>query len=220
MPTDISISPNFVSYSRDDLDFARHLVLDLKQAGASVWMDKLDIRAGQLWDNAIEDAVNRCSRIILIMSPDSVSSAEVMAEVSLAMDEHKEIIPVLFRECRIPFRLRRIEYVDLSSAENYACGLERLIQIIGGECIAQPTPAELLGEEEAPPAVVPVAPPVEPFAGERRPMKVSVQYAEEHFADIVNAASKGAVVEIALPGKRAFDAEDAANSRSQSQPQP
>ena len=51
-------------------------------------------------------------------------------------------------------------------------------------------------------------------------MKVSAQYAEEHFADIVNAASKGAVVEIALPGKRAFDAEDAANSRSQSQPQP
>jgi antitoxin (DNA-binding transcriptional repressor) of toxin-antitoxin stability system len=34
-------------------------------------------------------------------------------------------------------------------------------------------------------------------------MKVSAQYAEEHFADIVNAASNGEVVEIALPGKPA-----------------
>jgi len=215
MPTEIT--PNFVSYSRDDLDFVRRLVLDLKQAGASVWMDKLDIRAGQLWDNAIEDAVNRCSRILLILSPASVSSAEVMAEVALAMDEQKEIIPVLFRACRIPFRLRRIEYVDLSLAEYYSRGLERLIQIIGGECISEPTPAELLGAEEAPQAVVPAAAPV---AGERRPMQVSVQYAEDHFADIVNAASKGEVIEIALPGKRAFDAEGAASGPSQRQSRP
>jgi antitoxin (DNA-binding transcriptional repressor) of toxin-antitoxin stability system len=32
-------------------------------------------------------------------------------------------------------------------------------------------------------------------------MKVSAQYAEEHFADLLNAASNGEEVEIALPGK-------------------
>ncbi|SNT40393.1 hypothetical protein SAMN05421770_11188 [Granulicella rosea] len=35
-------------------------------------------------------------------------------------------------------------------------------------------------------------------------MKVSAQYAEEHFADILNAASTGEEVEIALPGKPAL----------------
>jgi antitoxin (DNA-binding transcriptional repressor) of toxin-antitoxin stability system len=35
-------------------------------------------------------------------------------------------------------------------------------------------------------------------------MKVSAQYAEEHFADILNAASNGEEVEIALPGKPAL----------------
>ena len=35
-------------------------------------------------------------------------------------------------------------------------------------------------------------------------MKVSAQYAEEHFADILNAASSGEEVEIALPGKPAL----------------
>jgi antitoxin (DNA-binding transcriptional repressor) of toxin-antitoxin stability system len=32
-------------------------------------------------------------------------------------------------------------------------------------------------------------------------MKVSVQYAQEHFADLATAASQGAEVEIELPGK-------------------
>jgi antitoxin (DNA-binding transcriptional repressor) of toxin-antitoxin stability system len=35
-------------------------------------------------------------------------------------------------------------------------------------------------------------------------MKVSAQYAEEHFADILHAASNGEEVEIALPGKPAL----------------
>jgi antitoxin (DNA-binding transcriptional repressor) of toxin-antitoxin stability system len=34
-------------------------------------------------------------------------------------------------------------------------------------------------------------------------MKVSAQYAEEHFADILNAASNGEEVEIALHGNPA-----------------
>ena len=35
-------------------------------------------------------------------------------------------------------------------------------------------------------------------------MKVSAQYAEAHFADILNAAYNGEEVEIALPGKPAL----------------
>ena len=35
-------------------------------------------------------------------------------------------------------------------------------------------------------------------------MKVSAEYAQEHFADILNTASSGEEVEIALPGKPAL----------------
>ena len=35
-------------------------------------------------------------------------------------------------------------------------------------------------------------------------MKVSAQYAEEHFADILHAASNGEEVEITLPGQPAL----------------
>ena len=66
-------------------------------------MDKLDIRPGQRWEQKAEEALDKCTRLLVILSPASVSSRNVMAEVAFALDEQKEVIPVLYRACRIPF---------------------------------------------------------------------------------------------------------------------
>lgn len=71
----------------EDLEFALRLAKDLKKAGASVWMDKLDIRPGQLWERKVEEALRTCPRMLVILSPSSVNSRNVMAEVSFAMDQ-------------------------------------------------------------------------------------------------------------------------------------
>jgi hypothetical protein len=117
----------FVSYSRDDLEFASQLALDLKQAGAGIWMDKLDIHPGQLWERALEEAVTNCSRILVILSPSSVESKNVMAEVAFGLDEEKDIIPVLYRDCKIPFRLRPIQYVDFRKEQDYPTALREFL---------------------------------------------------------------------------------------------
>ena len=39
-------SPAFVSYAREDSEFALRLAADIKANGANVWIDKLDIRPG------------------------------------------------------------------------------------------------------------------------------------------------------------------------------
>jgi hypothetical protein len=72
----------FLSYSRQDSDFALRLAGDLKTAGANVWLDQMDILAGQRWDRAVEDALANCPRMLLILSPASVNSTNVMDEVS------------------------------------------------------------------------------------------------------------------------------------------
>jgi TIR domain-containing protein len=66
----------FFSYSREDLEFALRLAKDLKKAGANVWMDKLDIRPGQLWEQKAEEALDKCTRLLVILSPTSVSSRQ------------------------------------------------------------------------------------------------------------------------------------------------
>ena len=44
----------------------------------------------------------------------------------------KLVVPVLHRDCKIPFRLRRLQYVDLSL--NYSAGLDRLLRRSALDC--------------------------------------------------------------------------------------
>src|SRR5580692_1451550 len=95
----------FMSYSRDDSAFALRLAQDLKAAGAKVWLDQLDIKAGASWDNAIEDALSEATHILIILSPASTRSKNVRDEFCYAMDQGKTVIPVLHTECTVPLRL-------------------------------------------------------------------------------------------------------------------
>jgi hypothetical protein len=81
----------FVSYCREDSDFALKLAGDLKTTGANVWLDQLDILPGERWDRAVEEALAKCPSVVVILSPASVSSTNVMDEVSFALEERKNL---------------------------------------------------------------------------------------------------------------------------------
>jgi nucleoside-triphosphatase THEP1 len=119
----------FLSYAREDAEFVLRLAKDLRAGAAGVWMDQLDIVPGQRWDRAVEDALAKCREVVVILSPAAVESTNVMDEVSLALEDGKTVVPVLHRQCKIPFRLRRLQYVDLSL--NYSAGLDRLLETLG-----------------------------------------------------------------------------------------
>ena len=119
----------FFSYSSEDSEFALRLAEKLKAAGASVWMDQLDIEPGMPWDREVERALANCPRMLVILSPTSVNSDNVRDEVSFALNKQKRVIPVLYRDCEIPFRLDRIHYVDFRT--DHARGLRNLLRALG-----------------------------------------------------------------------------------------
>src|SRR5262245_53749235 len=92
----------FVSYARSDGDFALQLARDLKLAGLAAWIDQIDIPPGDRWDAAIEKALRQSECVVVVLSRASVQSANVMDEVSFALDEQKRVLPVLIEECPIP----------------------------------------------------------------------------------------------------------------------
>jgi TIR domain len=118
----------FFSYSRRDSEFALRLAGDLKAAGKSVWIDQLDIVPGEQWDRAIEKDLGRSPIMLVILSPASVESDNVMDEVSFALRERKRIIPIICKNCRIPFRLDRLQRVDFT--EDYDRGLNDLLKAL------------------------------------------------------------------------------------------
>src|SRR5262249_61595355 len=104
----------FSSYSRADAEFALQRATDLRSAGVDLWIDQLDIPAGAQWDIAVEEALKQCPCLLVILSPMSAASQNVMDEVSFAIERNKRILPVLYRNCDIPFRLKRLQYIDFS----------------------------------------------------------------------------------------------------------
>jgi TPR repeat protein len=128
----------FVSYSREDSEFALRLAQDLKAAGANVWLDQLELVPGHPWDNAIEDALLAAPLMLVVLSPTSVKSENVRDEISYALKQGKTVIPVLYMECVIPLRLERKQHIDFR--RDYARGLAHLLKCLE---VAEPDPAVL-----------------------------------------------------------------------------
>jgi photosystem II stability/assembly factor-like uncharacterized protein len=127
VPTDTPAA--FFSYCREDSEFALRLAEDLKAAGANVWMDQLDIEPGTPWDQAVENALGACPTMLVILSPISVKSNNVRDEVSYALSKQKRVIPVLYRDCDVPFRVARLQHIDFRA--DYDRGLKALLKVLG-----------------------------------------------------------------------------------------
>jgi len=139
-----SRSSAFISYSREDSEFALRLAQDLKAAGAEAWIDQIDIVPGSSWDNAIEEALEAAQYMVLVLSPASARSENVRDEVSYALEQGKIVIPVLYVDCVVPLRLQRKQRIDLRA--NYAGGLAALLDHLR---VSRPNPEVLEKVAEA-----------------------------------------------------------------------
>ena len=145
MPTDED--RYFFSYARKDSGFVQKLAEELRFAGVNLWLDQLDILGGDHWDRAVENALQTCEGMILVLSADSVNSNNVMDEVSYALGEGKRIIPVLCRDCEVPFRLRRIQHIDFTG--DYEKGFNQLLSSLGIKQDKQTTDEETSEQQKA-----------------------------------------------------------------------
>ena len=129
----------FISYAREDSEFALKLATDLRSAGANIWLDRLDIPVGANWPEAVEQALDSSGHFLVILSPASVGSSNVNnAELNFALDEGKRIFPVLHQECKRPFRIRAVQYADFTG--DYQSGLAELLNALGVESEREAAP--------------------------------------------------------------------------------
>lgn len=102
----------FISYSRKDEVFARKLATSVSDAGADVWIDMQDIPAGMKWSRAVQEGLNICDVMLVIISPTSMVSTNVEDEWQHYLDKRKPIIPVRWLPADVHFQLNRIQFVD------------------------------------------------------------------------------------------------------------
>jgi hypothetical protein len=116
----------FVSYKRQDYGFVHRLVEDLIARGVNIWLDQRQIQAGKHWDTEIQNALHESQFFLVVLSASSVQSDNVLDELSFALSNKRQIFPVLYTDCEIPFRLARIQRIDFRS--DYNAGLQNLIE--------------------------------------------------------------------------------------------
>ena len=84
----------FVSYSRKDSQFTDRLVADLNERGLKTWQDKRDIPTGHEWDIEVQTALQDCTHMLVVLSPASMTSKNVLDEISYFLKQGRPIFPV------------------------------------------------------------------------------------------------------------------------------
>jgi len=68
--------------------------------------------------------------MILIVSPDSVDSDYVRAEVEWALNNQRKVIPVITRTAQLPLRWHSLQYCDASTEQTIIQTLVQLVEML------------------------------------------------------------------------------------------
>ena len=103
----------FLSHNRDDKDTARRLGGQMRLAGADVWFDEWEIRAGDSIPGKVNDALAVVDTVLLLWSASANGSEWVRAKFEAAVtrgieDATLRVIPVLLDDCPLPALLQRL----------------------------------------------------------------------------------------------------------------
>lgn len=85
----------FVSYSRDDLQFADQLVAGLGLCGFDAFLDRTGISGGEAWQQRLGTMIREADTVVFVLSPASAASPVCKWEVEEAAHLAKRILPVL-----------------------------------------------------------------------------------------------------------------------------
>src|SRR5262245_49363788 len=104
----------FISYSRDDLDFADQLAAALDLSGFECFIDREGISGGEEWKRRLGNLISEADTVVFVLSPDSARSETCNWEVEEAARLNKRILPANWRPLEgvsPPAGLRDLNYI-------------------------------------------------------------------------------------------------------------
>jgi TolB-like protein len=85
-------------------------------AGVGVWIDEGGIHGASLWGQEIVDAIESSKVMVLMLSDASITSDNVVKELSIASEDKKPILPVYLHQAVIPksmrYQLAGIQHIE------------------------------------------------------------------------------------------------------------
>ena len=139
----------FLSYSRKDEDFVEDLFRRLSGDDVECWFDKTSIAWGGNWVCALEEGLDKCSDLIVVLSPDWCQSEWAKLEHTSIRAEDptgfkKKIRPLLYKPCTglIPRFLKPLQSIDVSTPVKFETEYPRICKDLGGTPRLECTPED------------------------------------------------------------------------------
>jgi TPR repeat protein len=126
----------FISYSRDDLDFADQLNAALDLCGFGCFIDRQGISGGEDWKRRLGNLISEADTVVFVLSPTSARSEICDWEVEEATRLGKRILSVICRPLEgasPPARLRERNYIffyddpKAAPGSGFGTGLAKLV---------------------------------------------------------------------------------------------
>ncbi|MFH1033266.1 MAG: toll/interleukin-1 receptor domain-containing protein, partial [Pseudomonadota bacterium] len=152
----------FISYNKADRQWAEWIAWQIMAQGRQVVIQAWDFGPGCNFPLAMQQGIQECEKILLVLSPDYLKSEFTQPEWAayFAQDpkgDKRQIVPVRVRDCQPGGLLAPIVYVDLLGIAAEAEARRQLLQgLFGGGPPATP-PVFPVGQVAAPPFPVPAA---------------------------------------------------------------
>ena len=157
----------FVSYARSDRERVMELVERMRSAGIGVWVDEGGIHGASLWGQEIVDAIDASKVMILMISDSSITSDNVVKELSIASEDKKPILPVYLHRSQIPksmrYQLAGIQHIEFfegqedEAFQSMLVSLSRLGVSAGGTEAKQDPPSKTVSESQSTSTNAPVS---------------------------------------------------------------
>ncbi len=120
-------------------EFIKTLVLDLKQLGFIISIDRHKLTVGDDWERKLEFNLSIANKVLLFMTSSSVRRPDgyCLNELSFALYKQKEIIPIMLEPVIPPLSISRLNYLDFKDMRinngYYKEKLSELISVLENE---------------------------------------------------------------------------------------
>jgi len=104
----------FISYDREDRDFAELVQARLERAGHDTLMDTEFLNVGDNWRDELDQAIRGSHVLLVIMTPDAAVSEYVTYEWTFALGAHGKIIPLELKVSSCHPRLEVLQRLDFT----------------------------------------------------------------------------------------------------------
>jgi hypothetical protein len=143
----------FISYSSKDQKAAETLCSALESRGFSCWIAARDVHAGEDFQEAIVNAIERAKAMVLVFTENANNSDEIKKEMVLAGQYDVVVIPVRVEDIRprgaFAYQLATRQWIDLF--DDWERGIQRLAARVAA-LIEKPAPPKSERTTEPSPA--------------------------------------------------------------------